>query len=189
MREAELPEGATADMVGVPEDAVAAVSRGGIVSFGIAMAVFLYVLILSVKKNRRYRVIFAFIMVGLLIFLMLVWIGPEQFLARFGIVHRIIHYIVSEKAILNELRPQMWKNTLEIVKDFPVFGTGLGTFSCIFAKYRTFSYVWGFLVYAHNDYIQLVSETGLFGVLSILCFFIWYFRRFRECLKRLRRYN
>jgi len=61
-------------------------------------------------------------------------------------------------------RLAVWKKTLEIARDFPVFGTGVGTFQYVFPRYRPAS-VTAFYDYAHNDYIQILSETGIPGLL------------------------
>lgn len=42
----------------------------------------------------------------------------------------------------------------------PLFGTGLGTFAGIFPRYSTDQCI---LFFAHNDYVQLLAETGLAG--------------------------
>jgi putative inorganic carbon (HCO3(-)) transporter len=66
-------------------------------------------------------------------------------------------------------RWMIWGNTFEIVKAFPLFGSGLGTFSEIFPMYRSFPML-NFITHAENDFLQLASETGLigFGILGAL---------------------
>lgn len=77
-----------------------------------------------------------------------------------------------------------WGDILRIWKDFPLFGTGLGTFVNISAMYKSTVQQSSF-VYAHNDYLQLLSETGLAGSLFIFLFFMQYFRSlFKIWLKR-----
>jgi O-antigen ligase len=67
-----------------------------------------------------------------------------------------------------------WLDILRIWRDFPVFGTGLGTFGNISSMYKSSS-VQSSFIYAHNDYLQLLSETGVAGFFSIAFFFIFYF--------------
>ncbi len=53
-----------------------------------------------------------------------------------------------------------WKHVLQIIRDYPLLGTGPGTFGDVFTQYQPP----GIAVrigYAHNDYLQFVSETGL----------------------------
>lgn len=70
-----------------------------------------------------------------------------------------------------------WSDILRIWKDFPVFGTGLGTFGNISSMYKTTPFQVSF-IYAHNDYLQLLSETGVVGFGTAMLFFIFYLRFF-----------
>lgn len=71
-------------------------------------------------------------------------------------------------------RSAVWRDTLAIFKDFPYFGTGLGTFSHIFPVYKTVP-ITGFFTHAENDYLQLASETGIIGVLLGFLFLVGLF--------------
>ena len=51
----------------------------------------------------------------------------------------------------------------------PILGWGLGTFPTVYPKYRTF-YTNTFVNEAHDDYLQLLSETGLLGFVIMLWF-------------------
>ena len=51
----------------------------------------------------------------------------------------------------------------------PVLGWGLGTFPTIYPHYRSF-YTNLFINEAHNDYAQLLVETGLLGFALMLWF-------------------
>ena len=53
----------------------------------------------------------------------------------------------------------------------PVLGWGLGTFSTVYPSYRSF-YTNLFVNEAHNDYAQLLVETGLLGFGLMLWFLI-----------------
>ncbi|HEV8334807.1 MAG TPA: O-antigen ligase family protein [Candidatus Polarisedimenticolia bacterium] len=69
-------------------------------------------------------------------------------------------------------RLAVWRKTLEIVRDFPVLGTGVGTFQHVFPRYREATTT-AFYDYTHNDYLQVLSESGLAGgallALGIAC--------------------
>jgi O-antigen ligase len=65
--------------------------------------------------------------------------------------------------LLHEDRPQYWANTVEIIRDFPLFGTGLGTFASAYGAYEKSSSNELQLVHAHNDYLEYVAELGLVG--------------------------
>ena len=57
-------------------------------------------------------------------------------------------------------RPQIWRETVPMVRDFAVTGTGLGSFRTAMLVYqksdRTF-----FFNQAHNQYLQLAAEGGV----------------------------
>ena len=61
-------------------------------------------------------------------------------------------------------RFMIWRDSLRIIRDFPIFGVGLGAWPVIFPRYQ--SGPWFPLIYrqAHNDYVQLIAETGLVGL-------------------------
>jgi O-antigen ligase len=67
-----------------------------------------------------------------------------------------------------------WLDILRIWENFPVFGTGLGTFGSVSPMYKT-SFAQSLYSYAHNDYLQLLSEVGLVGFILVALFFIFYF--------------
>jgi O-antigen ligase len=97
------------------------------------------------------------------------WVGTSALVTRF--------FSVSEDI---KLRWVIWENTIQILKDFPLFGSGLGTFAQIFPMYRTFHFR-GPVIHAENDFLQLASEVGLvgFGLLSILFLFLFFKRGLR----------
>lgn len=61
-----------------------------------------------------------------------------------------------------DARLQNWRETVHLAAAYPIFGSGLGTYASVFQKYRASAPT--FLVdYAHNDYLQLLSELGIIG--------------------------
>ena len=88
--------------------------------------------------------------------------------------------------LLQENRPVFWSNTLGIAADFPLAGTGLGTFASVYPAYEAVGGPELFLAHAHNDYLEYLSELGVVGfglllgaVLFILVsgFVVWRKRR------------
>jgi O-antigen ligase len=57
----------------------------------------------------------------------------------------------------------VWKDSLNAIKDFPLLGTGFGTFSYVYPLYKNSMEQAFVYSYAHNDYLQLMVETGLIG--------------------------
>ena len=59
---------------------------------------------------------------------------------------------------------------LGVVRDFPLFGTGLGTWLHAFRPYQAPPVEGGIWDHAHDDYVELAAETGAAGLLIALCF-------------------
>ena len=82
------------------------------------------------------------------------------------------------------------KKGLSIFKDYPIFGTGFGTYGSgasqnwtppTYEKYDVFK---GF--YSDNEYIKILVETGIVGAVLFLCFLMITFLKYRhESLKVL----
>jgi len=59
-------------------------------------------------------------------------------------------------------RIDIYRDTLRLAGQFPVFGIGLGNFKILFPAYKT-SYSYHRLHRTHNEYLELLAETGLAG--------------------------
>ena len=57
-----------------------------------------------------------------------------------------------------------WKKAISIIRTSPVWGTGLNTYSRVIRRDPD-QKTW---LYAHNCYLQMAAETGLFGLFSFL---------------------
>ena len=68
---------------------------------------------------------------------------------------------------LQEERPIYWKNTIGIFADYPLFGTGLGTFPSLYPDMEKGGQLMR-ISHAHNDYLEYLSELGLIGMILLL---------------------
>jgi O-antigen ligase len=91
------------------------------------------------------------------------WIGLDAVISRF--------FTSSEDFSTRWL---IWTDTSQIVKDFPLFGAGLGSFAQIFPMHRSF-HIRGLVSHAENDFLQLASDTGLIGLGLLLAVFVFLF--------------
>ncbi|MEZ9233749.1 O-antigen ligase family protein [Vibrio amylolyticus] len=64
-----------------------------------------------------------------------------------------------ETSLQQETRDQVVIWSLDIIKDYPLTGTGMATFYTVFPGYSKADI--GFYDHAHNDYIQFAVEAGL----------------------------
>lgn len=150
-------------------------SRGGIMSFALSQIIFFSILLWTAGRKRKgKRFVGALTAVVLFAGVMVLWLGPEPFLKK-------MHMTSIDKILKMEgpdaIRVHFFKDTLAVIRDFPVAGTGLGTFGSNFTRYRSFDLPGektNYLRYTHSDYLQLLSETGVAGALFLLGFFILY---------------
>jgi len=68
---------------------------------------------------------------------------------------------LQETTIDTEGRDELARDTLMIVRDFPVTGTGAGSFYSTYPMYNSGQVQPAFYRHAHNDYLQFASEFGL----------------------------
>jgi len=73
------------------------------------------------------------------------------------------------------MRVAIVKDSVKIVKQRPILGWGLGTFSIIYPSFRSF-YSNFFVNEAHNDFVQLLVETGIGGFTVITLFLVLIYR-------------
>lgn len=72
-------------------------------------------------------------------------------------------------------RADIWETTTSAIESsFPI-GTGVGSFPAVYAAHEDQAAVGNTYVnHAHNDYLELVLETGLPGLLLMLAFLTWW---------------
>jgi O-antigen ligase len=73
------------------------------------------------------------------------------------------------------MRLNITKDSLRMFSQKPIWGWGLGTFPTVYPSFRSF-YTNLFVNEAHNDYAQLLVETGLLGFALMLWFVISLYR-------------
>ncbi|MCA9049286.1 MAG: O-antigen ligase family protein [Planctomycetaceae bacterium] len=83
------------------------------------------------------------------------------------------HDVVTEMETLQDLpqaaggRPQHWRDSLRAVIDFPLLGTGLGSYQYAELPYqRVFAHVW--FRNADNQFVEAVVEGGTCGLILFL---------------------
>ena len=64
-------------------------------------------------------------------------------------------------------RGTVWRDTFELARAFPIFGSGFGTFAAVYPKYRS-PEVRPFFAHTHNDLLQFAAEGGAVGAILLL---------------------
>ena len=133
-------------------------SRGGLLGALTGLLVFVA---LEQRRRRAGRFALALTLTALLI--PTVWIGVHEVRAPGE------RFIQGASSLESGGRLTVWKETVRISRDYPVLGSGLGTFAEVFPLYRPASLEkrWG---NAHNDWLQLLAEGGplAFGAMLLL---------------------
>jgi O-antigen ligase len=150
------------------------VSRGGIVSFGVELAVLALVMI---QRRAMGRQLFAGAVVLLLALLMVSWLGVGELQQRFSSFQPL-------EATAGK-RASMRRDTWQIFLHHPLSGTGLGTLQIVYPAYETL-YDGKIVNHTHNDYLEALAETGLLG--GLCC--AWFLAILvSQSLKRFREIN
>ena len=135
-----------------------AASRGGIVSFAAEIGVLTLLLALRRAGGRH---VLAGGVVLLLAFMLVSWLGVRQILERFSSMQSL--------EVTGGKRASMRHDSWRIFRDHPWTGTGLGTLPIIFPAYESL-YDAKFVNHAHNDYLEMLADTGLVGALCCASF-------------------
>ena len=122
-------------------------SRSAIVSFACAVGCFAWLMARRRDVGPGARTIFAAALGGLLL-ASLSWRGVDQLLRWFADTGDL------------ESRVAAWRDGWQVVRAFPIVGTGINTYSDSMIFYqRHVLEVW--MTHAHNDYLQFLAEGGL----------------------------
>ena len=147
-------------------------SRGGIVSFFCEILLIILIATIARAQRRRFQALVAsvFLVVALGAGM---WLGAGKILGRFRSSQ--LHEISSDR------RTTMLEGAWHIFRAHPLAGTGLGTLVSVYPRYET--YYDGLVVnHVHNDYLELLAETGIFGGIFGLVFLVMLFHAARSRL-------
>jgi O-antigen ligase len=119
----------------------------------------------SNQKNWREPLI-----LGGLLVLMVVWIGGSDLTRRVSSIHS-----ETRQELSGGIRLTIDRDSMRMWRQKPILGWGLGTFPEAYPQFRSF-YTSFFINEAHNDYLQLLVETGIVGFAIALWFLVETFR-------------
>jgi O-antigen ligase len=138
---------------------VLSLSRGGAISLFVELAL-LFWMTSTVQKGALARSRMLFLVAAILAFI--AFIGSPAMWRGLGHLHDVV-------------RLDIWKDSLRIFARKPIFGWGLGTFQNVYPAFRSFYTVF-FINAAHNDYVQVLVETGLVGFGCVVWFIVLVYR-------------
>jgi O-antigen ligase len=135
-------------------------SRGGIISLFAEIVVLLSLIFFRRRESKE------LVAAGAVVFLAIAlvsWLGIGRAIERFASYKTLE---VSEGR-----RIEMLHGTWRIFLDHPFTGTGFGTLQDVFPRYETI-YDGLIVNHSHNDYAELLSDTGVVGGLCGLAFLV-----------------
>lgn len=138
-------------------------SRGGFIAF-LAEIIFLIILTTETKSYNQIA-----IKAVLTVVLVASVVAGSFFIGGDSSLTRLAETASSENFSTD--RSEIWNVTLQIIKNYPIFGAGIGSFGIAYTKFDASS---GLVraEQAHNDYLQVLADAGLIGLL-IGIFFLY----------------
>jgi O-antigen ligase len=152
--------------VGLPLIAVAllmTLSRSGITAFAVALSIGLATIAVRTRRNRLVGLLIAGYSAAAIIMIS-GWSRLDAVAQRFQ----------GDSGVSLAARVWTWRDAARIMRDHPVFGTGLNTFDAAMIFYQ--SQAGGHWDAAHNDYVQLLAEGGMWLCVPIVVAICLYVR-------------
>ncbi|MDP3980270.1 MAG: O-antigen ligase family protein [Chlamydiota bacterium] len=131
-------------------------SRGALINFFCGLIIFFALCVAAGKLSKRVFIIFASL--ALMLICLLLWLG------LWPLAYRWLSFFQNTADVSLLTRQALWSDTWDMVACFPIFGTGLGTYSKVFPLFQNKIPQHAFAAHAHSDYLEILSETGIMGI-------------------------
>lgn len=148
------------------------VSRTGIVLLFIAQA---FLFLFQSSGKQRIRIIFSAVFGAVLLWL---------FVSNAFVLAQTILPTVTQGSDTMGLRYSLWEAGWRMFTDKPLSGVGIGNFIGLLQFYGTgLPFLANRVSWAHNTYVQILSETGIVGFVLFMSMFFFTFHNFYISLK------
>jgi O-antigen ligase len=141
-------------------------SRGGLIAF---VAELILLVILTTGNGARSRLGLKIVLSALLLAAVVggaIFVGGDTSLTRFA--------ETASKSDVSTGRMQIWRQTVSVIEaNFPL-GAGLGAFGVAYTPHDAFSGLER-VEQAHNDYLQVLADAGLVGLVIGIFFLVLIF--------------
>ncbi len=127
-------------------------SRMGNSSFFISLLITGAAGLLLAKRATKSMVILLVSLVAIDVFIVGTYFGTQRVIER-----------IAQTSAQSEDRGEVATYALSMWEDYPVFGSGLGSFPVVFPRYSGQGTAVAY-THAHNDYMEFAAETGLVGI-------------------------
>ena len=149
-------------------------SRAGMAAIVVQMAILAVVVIRRETKAGTAMLtvgIFVVVLIGLV-----AWIGGGELTKRMSSIHS-----EAKAELSGGTRITIDRDGLRMFAEKPLLGWGLATFPEVYPQFRSF-YTDFYVNAAHNDYLQLLIETGVLGFAMMIWFL---FATYRGAIRKL----
>jgi O-antigen ligase len=147
-------------------------SRAGVASVMVEV-VFLGVVAFVLQRRQLSETSVPGLALGLLAATLLVaWMLPPETTERF-------HPVLNSQDASYADRLAMSADSPKIFRSHPLTGAGLGAFETVYPRYQSFVNDKR-IEHAHNDYAEILAETGLAGALLVLAALVLFVRQTRR---------
>jgi tetratricopeptide (TPR) repeat protein/O-antigen ligase len=138
-------------------------SRGGIIGFLVGALVFVSLLWIREPGHRKRL---AGVGIALATVTLIIWIGAEPILQRFGLLE-----------VDSTSRAMLYRDVMQMIRTFPILGAGLGTFVRVFPRFAAPEFTFEkFASHAHNEWLELTADGGLIALCLLLVALAWFLR-------------
>jgi len=166
-------------------------SRGAWVGFLISVLIIVFYYTKNFNFKSKVLLLIPGIYLIIIFLLLSSFLSPQakyDILTKFRFSQDInlrLKSIPQIKSGSNLERVKLWKESLRIIKDYPLVGCGLNNYSIVARNYKSFE---GGGVYPHNSFLQKTAEIGIFGLLAFLFVLFSYFKAGIQYLNRKMNY-
>ena len=149
-------------------------SRMGNTAFFASMTIIGILALVMIKNRSRSLSILIISMFVIDVFIVGAWFGLDKVQER-----------LEATSFAQEGRDEVVIDSLPMLQDFPLFGTGGGSFYSSFPSYKVAN-IQPFYDHAHNDYLQMSIEYGLPATLLLTLLVIWCFLKSVRAMRKRR---
>ncbi len=127
--------------------------RGGIIT--ILLSCLLFAILASIRLRKFGRA--SFWIAFCLVLLFISSIGWQPIFDEFS-------YAINPNGGIRDARIQLWGDTVGMIRDYLLMGSGFGTYIDVYPSYKTIA---NNLIFdhAHNDYLEMLTDGGIVGFL------------------------
>lgn len=160
--------------LGLCAGVIATRSRGGMLSLAVGIFTYAFLCVWAIPLKMRKRLKGFFITLAALV-VVSGWVATH--------LPEINNFAQRSTGVSEMKRKMFYRSTFRALKEYPYFGTGLGTTPLVLHNY----FEWGekkYVNYIHCDWLEILLGMGYIGVVPVLLLFGWlawvFLRRLKE---------